>query len=137
MDLALLFVSAFAASTILPLSSEVVLAALARSDSSEPGLLLAVATVGNTLGATANWALGRYAVSFRTRFVSLDEAKYQRASRWFNRWGAWCLLFSWLPVIGDPLTLIAGLLRIGLLPFVLLVLIGKAARYVAVLVLAS
>jgi len=137
MDLALLFVSAFAASTILPLSSEVVLATLARSGSSEPGLLLAVATVGNTLGATANWALGRYAVSFRARFISLDEARYQRASRWFNRWGAWCLLFSWLPVIGDPLTLIAGLLRTAFLPFVLLVLIGKAARYAAILVLAS
>jgi membrane protein YqaA with SNARE-associated domain len=137
MDLAFLFVSAFAASTILPMSSEVVLAALAGSGSSAPGLLLAVATLGNTLGATVNWAIGRYAVGFRARFLALDEARYQRAARWFNRWGVWCLLFSWLPVIGDPLTLIAGLLRTAFLPFVLLVLIGKAARYAVILVLAS
>jgi membrane protein YqaA with SNARE-associated domain len=137
MDLAFLFVSAFAASTILPMSSEVVLGALAVAGATDVWLLLAVATAGNTLGAVVNWALGRYAATWRTRLTSLDEATFQRASRWFNRWGIWCLLLSWLPVIGDPLTLVAGVLRTAFLPFALLVLVGKAARYFFILLVVS
>ena len=129
MDLAFLFTSAFAASTILPMSSEVVLGTLARSGSSEVWLLLAVATAGTTLGAVVNWGIGRYASTWRTRLHSLEEAKFERACRWFNRWGIWCLLLSWLPVVGDPLTLVAGALRTAFVPFVLLVLLGKAALY--------
>jgi len=133
MDLALLFISAFAASTVLPMSSEVVLGVLAASGSADRWLLLAVATLGNTLGAVLNWAIGRYAATRRTRFVSLDETKFQRACRWFHRWGVWCLLLSWLPVIGDPLTLVAGLLRTAFVPFLVLVFVGKAVRYLVVL----
>jgi membrane protein YqaA with SNARE-associated domain len=135
MDLAILFVSAFAASTILPMSSEVVLGALAVAGATDVWLLLAVATAGNTLGAVVNWGIGRYAATWRT--LSLDDAKYERACRWFNRWGIWCLLLSWLPVVGDPLTLLPGALRTSFLPFLLLVLAGKAARYAAVLLLAG
>jgi membrane protein YqaA with SNARE-associated domain len=137
MHLAILFVSAFAASTILPMSSEVVLAGLAVADPTDAWLLLAVATTGNTLGAVVNWALGRYAATWRTRLTSLDEAKFERACRWFNRWGIWCLLLSWLPVIGDPLTLVAGALRTAFIPFVLLVLVGKAARYLFILLIVT
>jgi membrane protein YqaA with SNARE-associated domain len=137
MDLAFLFISAFAASTILPMSSEVVLGTLARSGSSEGWLLLAVATAGNTLGAVVNWCIGRYASTWRTRLPSLEQAKFERACRWFNRWGIWCLLLSWLPVVGDPLTLVAGVLRTAFVPFVLLVLVGKIARYLLVLLMVS
>jgi hypothetical protein len=84
MDLAFLFISALAASTILPMSSEVVLGTLARSGSSEVWLLLAVATAGNTLGAVVNWGIGRYASTWRTRLPSLEEAKFERACHWFN-----------------------------------------------------
>jgi membrane protein YqaA with SNARE-associated domain len=84
-----------------------------------------------------NWGIGRYASTWRARLLSLDEAKFQRASRWFNRWGIWCLLLSWLPVVGDPLTLVAGALRTAFVPFVLLVLLGKAARYIFVLLIVS
>ena len=108
MDLAFLFISAFAASTILPMSSEVVLGALAVAGATDVWLLLAVATAGNTLGAVANWGIGRYASTWRTRLHWLKEARFERACRWFNRWGIWCLLLSWLPVIGDPLALVAG-----------------------------
>jgi membrane protein YqaA with SNARE-associated domain len=132
MDLAFLFISAFAASTILPMSSEVVLSALALGGATEVWLLLVVATAGNTLGAVVNWALGRYAATWRARLPSLDDAKFERACRWFNRWGIWSLLLSWLPIVGDPLTLVAGALRTGFVPFVLLVLVGKAARYLLV-----
>jgi membrane protein YqaA with SNARE-associated domain len=111
MDLAFLFISALAASTILPMSSEVVLGALAVSGAADVWLLLAVATAGNTLGAVVNWGIGRYASTWRTRLHWLEEAKFERACRWFNRWGIWCLLLSWLPVVGDPLTVVAGVLR--------------------------
>jgi Domain of Unknown Function (DUF1259) len=67
MDLAFLFISAFAASTILPMSSEVVLSALALAGATEVWLLLAVATAGNTLGAVVNWGIGRYAATCRAR----------------------------------------------------------------------
>ena len=138
MDLAILFVIAFAASTILPLSSEAVLAGLTAHGAREPILLLVVATAGNTLGAVVNWVLGRYAAELRSsRLLSIEEAKFQRACRWFNRWGIWCLLLSWLPVVGDPLTLVAGVLRTAFVPFLLLVLAGKAARYVLVLLVAT
>src|ERR687892_2768848 len=111
MDLAILFVSAFAASTILPMSSEIVLGALALAGATEVWLLLAVATAGNTLGAVVNWGIGRYAATWHTRLPSLDDAKFERACRWFKRWGIWSLLLSWLPVVGDPLTLVAGVIR--------------------------
>jgi membrane protein YqaA with SNARE-associated domain len=137
MDLAFLFISALAASTILPMSSEVVLGTLARSGSSDVWLLFAVATAGNTLGAVVNWGIGRYASTWRTRLTSLEEAKFERACRWFNRWGIWCLLLSSLPVVGDPLTLVAGALRTAFVPFVLLVLLGKAARYLLILLLVT
>jgi membrane protein YqaA with SNARE-associated domain len=138
MDLAILFMTAFVASTILPMSSEVVLAGLTAHGERDPLSLLAVATAGNTLGAVVNWVLGRYAAQLRSsRLISIEEARFQRACRWFNRWGIWCLLLSWLPVIGDPLTLVAGALRTAFVPFVLLVLTGKAARYLLVLLIAS
>lgn len=137
MDLAILFVSAFAAATILPMSSEVVLGALAAAGATDVWMLLAVATIGNTLGAVINWVLGRYASTWLTRLHSLEEAKFQRACRWFNRWGIWCLLLSWLPVVGDPLTLVAGALRTAFVPFLLLVLLGKAARYLFVLLVVT
>jgi membrane protein YqaA with SNARE-associated domain len=137
MDLGFLFLSAFAASTILPMSSEVVLSALVLAGATEVWLLLAVATAGNTLGAVVNWGIGRYAATWHTRLRSLDDAKFERACRWFNRWGMWSLLLSWLPVVGDPLTLVAGVLRSRFVPFVLLVLIGKAARYLLVLLIVT
>ena len=137
MDLAFLFVSAFAASTILPMSSEVVLGALAVAGATDVWLLLAVATAGNTLGAVINWGIGRYASTWRTRLHWLEEAKFERACRWFNHWGIWSLLLSWLPVVGDPLTLIAGALRTAFFPFVLIVLVGKATRYIFVVLIVT
>lgn len=134
MDLGALFLSAFAASTILPMSSEAVLAGLVAFGSTDPLLLLAVATAGNTLGAVFNWGVGRLASDSRWRLRAVADARFQQASRWFNRWGIWSLLLTWIPVVGDPLTLVAGFLRTAFVPFVLLVLIGKAARYAMILI---
>lgn len=125
-----LFLSAFASATLLPGASETALLALLAAGRGEPVLLLLAATAGNVLGATANWGLGRFFASFRERrwFPARSQA-YARAAAWFARYGRWTLLLSWLPVIGDPLTLVAGAMRVGLPSFLLLVSLGKAGRY--------
>ncbi len=128
-----LFASAFLAATVLPVSSELVLLGLLASGRGDPALLLAVATIGNTLGSMVNWMLGRGIDSLRSRrWFPVTPGQYERAGRTFRRYGAWTLLFAWLPVIGDAFTVVAGAARVPLGLFVLLVGLGKAARYAAV-----
>ena len=93
--------------------------------------------MGNTLGSIVNWVLGRLIVRFRDRsWFPVKPRDYDRVERWYARWGVWSLLFAWLPFGGDALTVVAGALRTPLAPFVVLVAIGKTARY-AVLVAAT
>lgn len=133
-----LFVAAFAAAMILPLSSETVLAALIAADGFDIWLLIAVASSANTLGAVVNWGLGRYCLKWRERkWFPVSAPALERASRWFARYGQASLLFAWLPVVGDPLTLAAGVLQVRFWPFLILVAIGKTLRYVAVAGLAE
>ena len=130
---ALLFASSFLAATLLPGTSEVALATLVARGGS-PVVLAAVATAGNTLGSLVNWLLGRYLLEFRhRRWFYFSEGQIERGQRWFNRYGVWSLLLAWLPVVGDVLTLIAGVMRVPLWTFVLLVAIGKAGRYIALI----
>ncbi|WP_341503956.1 YqaA family protein [Gallaecimonas sp. GXIMD4217] len=133
----LLFASAFLAATILPFYSEVVLYALIRQG--EPGwALVVVASVGNTLGAVVNWALGRYLLHFQDRrWFYFKPAQVEKAQAWFQHYGVWTLLLAWMPLGGDALTFIAGVMKVRLSLFVVLVGIGKTARYVAVLWLAQ
>lgn len=127
-----LFGSAFLAATILPFYSEVVLFALLR-DGGDPTVLVIVATLGNTLGAVVNWGLGRYLLHFRDRrWFYFSAGQIEKAQRWFRHYGFWSLLFAWLPVGGDALTLIAGIMKVRLWLFLVLVGIGKALRYVSV-----
>ena len=129
-----LFVSAFSSATLLPGSSEAALVALLALGRGDAGLLVVVATAGNVLGSCVNWVLGRFFSSFRDRrWFPVDDQSYERAAAWFRRYGVWSLLLSWLPIIGDPLTAVAGALRVGFLRFVVLVSVGKAARYVFIL----
>lgn len=133
-----LFMTAFLAATLLPLSSEAVLAALGNAGGFDVTLLFAVATLGNTLGAVVNWALGRFCLRWTgRRWFPVSEEQLSRAGDRFRKYGIWSLLFAWLPVVGDPLTFAAGVLRIRFLPFVILVGIGKGARYAAVIVVAE
>ena len=93
--------------------------------------------MGNTLGSLVNWLLGRFIERFRDRrWFPVKPKDYERVERWYARWGIWSLLFAWLPFGGDALTVVAGALRTPLLPFVVLVGVGKTARY-AVLVAAT
>ncbi len=128
-----LFLSAFLAATVLPLSSEAVLAALVSSDGLILWLLVALASIGNTLGACVNWILGRYCLHWQDRkWFPISPPALERASRWFSRHGQYSLLFAWIPVIGDPLTVTAGLLKLRFSRFLLLVAVGKILRYVVV-----
>ena len=129
-----LFLSAFISSTLLPGGSEAVLMVLAAETAGDKMLLLAVATLGNTLGGMSSWALGRFiAWRFPARRFAVKE---QRAIARIQRWGSPMLLLSWLPVIGDPLCLAAGWLRVHWLPSLVFIAAGKAARYAVLLLLA-
>ena len=128
-----LFVSAFIASTLIPVSSEAVLGYMAASDGANIGALVAIATLGNTLGAVVNWLLGRFCLRWRDRkWFPVKPKAMARASDWFQRYGAASMLLAWAPIIGDPLTFIAGALRMNFWLFVVLVGVGKAARYAVV-----
>jgi membrane protein YqaA with SNARE-associated domain len=125
-----LFLSALVAATLLPMQSEAVLAGLLLGGSHNVAVLLAVATFGNVLGAVINWALGRFLMRFRDRrWFPASDAQMARAEGWYRRYGRWSLLASWVPVVGDPLTVVAGVLREPFWMFLLLVTVAKAGRY--------
>jgi membrane protein YqaA with SNARE-associated domain len=131
-----LFLSALIAATILPLQSEAVLTALLVAGDQSAFLLLTVASVGNVLGAVINWAIGRSLDKLRGRFWTKQDPKALiRATEWYHRWGKWSLLLSWAPFIGDPLTVVAGVLREPILPFLIIVTIAKTGRYIALYLL--
>ncbi|MDY0871810.1 YqaA family protein [Dongia rigui] len=125
-----LFLTAFGAATILPGFSEVAFATLLLQSPQDWPVLMIVATAGNTLGGIANWVLGRFLLHWQDRTWFPVSAKHlAQASRLFQKYGYPLLLLSWLPIIGDPITLAAGVLRARFLPSLILILIGKAARY--------
>lgn len=126
-----LFLAAFIAATILPMQSEAVLVGLLLADYS-PWALVLVASAGNVLGSVVNWLLGRGIERFRERrwFPASPEAM-ARAERFYRRFGRWSLLLSWLPIVGDPLTVVAGVLREPFPSFLALVTLAKVGRYVA------
>jgi membrane protein YqaA with SNARE-associated domain len=130
--LSLFFIS-FLAATILPFSSELTLAGLITTSNYDNVLLLIVASFGNVLGSAVNWVLGFYSRNLTIKkWFPFKETQIERSSKWFNKFGKWSLLFAWVPILGDPLTLVAGLLRVRFLDFIILVAIGKVSRYLLV-----
>ncbi len=128
-----LFTVAFLSATLLPGSSEVVLAGILASGTTPVSLAVAAATLGNTLGSVVNWAIGRYFSHFReAKWFPIKPEKYEHYQQWYQKWGIWSLLLSWAPVIGDPLTVLAGVARTPLLVFVPVVLVAKFVRYLVV-----
>ncbi len=125
-----LFATAFAAATIIPGFSEAVFTTLLLEHGEDWVALLLVASAGNTLGGVANWLLGRFLLHWQGRkWFPVSAPRLAQADRLFQRFGYPLLLLSWVPIIGDPITVAAGVLRARFLPFLVLVLIGKAARY--------
>ena len=130
--LSLFFIS-FLAATILPFSSELSLAGLITTSNYDNVLLLIVASFGNVLGSVVNWVLGFYSRNLTIKkWFPFKETQIERSSKWFNKFGKWSLLFAWVPILGDPITLVAGLLRVRFLDFIILVAIGKISRYLLV-----
>lgn len=129
----LLFSTAFLAATLLPAQSEGLLAWLASTKQYSPAALLLAATAGNVLGSTVNWILGRYLSHFRGRkWFPVTEKDFLKAEKIFQRYGIWSLLLSWVPFIGDPITLAAGALGIRLKSFLFWVTLAKGGRYLVV-----
>ena len=127
-----LFVLSFLASTLVPLGSEWLLVVMLMNRH-DPVLTVAVATVGNTLGSLTTWAIGIAGGPYLIRRVlRIGAAAEASAKRFYQRYGVWSLLFSWLPFIGDPLCLAGGIFKVGFGRFSLLVFTGKLARYAAV-----
>ena len=125
-----LFAAAFVAATILPAQSELLLGGMLISGRFDTILLLAVATAGNVLGSVVNWLLGRYFAHYRDkRWFPASPATMARAEAWFARFGPAVLLLSWVPVIGDPLTVVAGMLRMRFTTFLVVVALAKGGRY--------
>ena len=133
-----LFMAALGAATLLPMQSETVLAGMLLSQAYPAVVLLWVATLGNVLGSILNWLLGRSIIRLRhKRWFPASEAQLEKAQRFYLKYGYWSLLLSWVPLIGDPLTLIAGVLREPLWRFVLIVTVAKGARYLVVAALVT
>ena len=127
-SLAALFLSSFLAATLLPGGSEFVLAGVLATGAAALWPSLLVATVGNTLGGTTSWLLGRL-IPIRVTQRVLQDVPRGRALDWVRRWGAPVLVLSWVPVIGDALCVAAGWLRLNFWWSILFMAIGKFARY--------
>lgn len=125
-----LFTVSFLAATILPVSSELTLAGLLSSPDYNGLTLLICASFGNITGSVFNWVLGIYLLKhINKKWVPFSQSQIDKASLWFKKFGVFSLLFAWVPIVGDPLTLVAGILKIRFFVFLILVSVGKIARY--------
>lgn len=132
-----LFLAAFLAASLFPAQSEAVLVGLLLSETHPVWLLFAAATAGNVLGSLLNWLIGRFLAHYSDRrWFPISPRQFDKAAGWYARWGYWSLLASWVPIIGDPLTLVAGVLREPLWRLTLIVTVAKGGRYL-VLTLAT
>ena len=132
-----LFLTALLSATLLPGVSEVAVIALMQQQYDVFWLWL-VATAGNTLGAVVNYVMGRYLLRFeQARYFPFKREKLKSSQAWFQRYGSWSMLLAWLPIVGDGLTFIAGLMKMNFVLFIVLVTLGKAARYAVILGLLS
>ncbi len=133
-SLTTLFLLAFSAATLLPGGSEAALVAMAALSEHSTLTLLLVASVGNILGSVLNYGLGRLALHYQDRrWFPATPASLNKARGWFTHWGQWAVLLAWVPIIGDPITVAAGVMRMNFALFLLLVTISKTLRYMVVL----
>ncbi|MFA9372982.1 YqaA family protein [Poseidonibacter sp.] len=130
----ILFISAFVSATLIPFGSEALLIYDIKEGFNIP-LLLFVATIGNSLGSIVNYFLGLKGEEYLIKKNLLKEKSILRTKKYFDKYGAFCILFSWLPIIGDPITFIAGILKFNLKLFILLVVIAKFLRYFVIFLL--
>ena len=130
---AALFISALIAATLVPMQSEAVLVGLLLAGEKPVAWLVVIVTAGNVIGAIINWYLGKLILRCQSHsWFPVSENRLNRARTWYSRYGRWSLLGSWLPIVGDPITVVAGTLGERFVPFLILVTISKGLRYVFV-----
>jgi membrane protein YqaA with SNARE-associated domain len=118
----------------LPFYSEVVLVSILNRENAL--LVWFVATLGNTLGSAVNWVLGKYLTRFEDkRWFPFKTKNLHKAQQGFQKYGVWSLLLAWLPIGGDAITFVAGVMRVRFLTFFVLTGIGKGLRYLVVILL--
>ncbi len=128
-----LFISSFLSSTILPGHSEITITTLILLEKYSQFLLIFFASLGNILGSIVNWFLGLYITKFVNKsWFSFSKKQLDKSSSWYLKYGKWSLFLSWVPIIGDPLTIVAGMFRVPLIIFIIIVSISKALRYIFV-----
>lgn len=130
----ILFISAFVSATLIPFGSEALLVYDIKEGYNIYYLLL-FATLGNSLGSILNYFLGLRGEEFLKKKNLLKERSILKSKKYFDKYGWICILFSWVPIIGDPLTFIAGVLKFNLKLFILLVVIAKFSRYLFITLL--
>ena len=129
-----LLVISFLAATILPLSSELILSTMLLTDTFDKFLLLVVASFGNIFGSSINWYLGKKILIFKDKsWFPASEGQIARSEIYYKKYGIWSLLLAWVPIIGDPLTIIAGVLNVKFYTFITLVSISKISRYIFII----
>jgi membrane protein YqaA with SNARE-associated domain len=122
------------ASTILPISSETLLIYYLYEENSTTLLLLA-AGVGNTIGSIINYHIGKKGVEYLVTKEKISIDRLIRSRELFDKYGGYTLLLAWVPIIGDPITLIAGTLRYNIKKFIIIVSISKFSRYLVIIFL--
>ena len=128
-----LFISSFLSSTILPGHSEITLTTLFLLEKYSQFLLIFFASLGNILGSIVNWFLGLYITKFINKsWFPFSKKQLDKASSWYLKYGKWSLFLCWVPIIGDPLTIVAGMFRFPLIIFIIIVSISKVLRYIFV-----
>ena len=133
LTLAGLFIAALLAATLVPFQSEVTLVAALSAGTVSPAAAITASSLGNIIGSQINWALGLFIEHFKhRRWFPVSEAQLERAQRWYLRYGVWSLLLAWTPFIGDPLTVVAGVMRTPFWLFTAIVAISKIGRYLVV-----
>ena len=133
-----LLLFSFLAATFLPFSSEVILTTMYLSKNFNIFILLFVASIGNISGSLFNWYLGKKILIFKDKkWFPISNDRLKKSEKFFQKYGVWSLLLAWVPIIGDPLTMIAGVLRIKLIVFLIFVSISKISRYVFIIYLAK
>jgi len=119
--------------TIIPFGSEVYFITLLSLEKYNHFILFLVASVGNVLGSLFNWICGFYINFFiKKSWFPINNKIIDRGNKLFIKYGKWSLLISWFPLIGDPITFAAGTLRYPIIPFLVLVSIGKVGRYLII-----
>jgi len=133
-DYLILFSSAFLAATILPFYSEILVVSQYLASPESWFFIWLIASLGNTLGASVNWLLGRYLLRYQhKKWFPFKQNSLHRSQHWFQKYGVWSLLMAWAPIGGDALTFIAGVMRVKFWVFFGLTFVGKSTRYLFVL----